>query len=425
MVGDTETAPVLRSAEAGHALVLRVLREHADSLLRVAQRHSLCPDDAHDAYQRSVEIFLRHARRLRAEDAHRWIHTVCKHEAQRLREQRSRALAPEDHDFDRHEAWRLPTTDEQLASFDLMTRSAEALQALKPQEVRALWLRAQGHSYAEIAELEGWSATKVNRCVTEGRRSFLDRVADIASGAECRRWEPVLSALVDGEASAQQLAGVRPHLRHCPACRAHVRALHDSNRAVAALLPVPLVAAAPDAGGGLLARVYETLTGLQDRFALSATKLQMGTEASLSAKVAVAAAGAAMIGGGGVALERAMDEPQPRAAAAATKAAARQRVAAPATTLSRPAPDVPRSTGATAARPVRRTVTRSEASRRTARTEFRVRRPAATTASAAAETAAAEFAAAPQPTAATAAATPAPSPSRDVRTAEAEFGGGG
>ena len=104
----------------------------------------------------------------------------------------------------------MPTPDERLASFDLVGRAAEALQRLKPQELRALWLKAQGHSYNEISALTGWSYTKVNRCLTEGRRSFLSRYANIESGAECARWLPVLSAMVDGEASARAAHGVAP-----------------------------------------------------------------------------------------------------------------------------------------------------------------------------------------------------------------------
>jgi hypothetical protein len=49
----------VRSAAAAEALLLDVVRRHADALLRVARSHSLCDDDAHDAYQRSLEQFLR------------------------------------------------------------------------------------------------------------------------------------------------------------------------------------------------------------------------------------------------------------------------------------------------------------------------------------------------------------------------------
>ena len=33
----------------------------------------------------------------------------------------------------------------------------------------ALILQAQGYSYAEIQQLCGWTYTKVNRCLAEGR----------------------------------------------------------------------------------------------------------------------------------------------------------------------------------------------------------------------------------------------------------------
>jgi len=37
-----------------------------------------------------------------------------------------------------------PSPEERLLSFDMVSRSAEALKRLKPQELRALWLRAEG-----------------------------------------------------------------------------------------------------------------------------------------------------------------------------------------------------------------------------------------------------------------------------------------
>ncbi len=423
MAGAIRERAVLRGPEAAQALVLDVLREHADSLLRVARRHSLCSDDAQDAYQRSLEIFLRHAATLRADDAYKWVHTVVKHEAMRLREQRTRHVTADEVDLDGHVASRLPTADERVASFDLMTRSAEALQRLKPQELRALWLRAQGHSYHEIAEITQWTPTKVNRCLTEGRRSFLARYDDIATGAECRRWEAVLSAMVDGDASPKDLVGVRPHLRHCPACRAHVRALRESATGLAAVLPVPLMAAAPD-HGGLLARAFEAAAGIQERVVVSATKLQAGVEASLGAKVAVVAASAAAIGGGGVALERATHAP---ARPASVEAAQPRSAPAPAT-IGRPAPDVPRALPSRAPRPAT-TVSRRETVRRTTRSEFGVGGTEASTASRSSSTASREFeqpvSSAPQASTASVAPIEAPpTASRNERTAAAEFGGG-
>ena len=43
------------------------------------RRYSLCADDAHDAYQRGLEILMRHAARLDPERAAGWLHTVVNH----------------------------------------------------------------------------------------------------------------------------------------------------------------------------------------------------------------------------------------------------------------------------------------------------------------------------------------------------------
>src|SRR4051812_7110571 len=79
--------------------------------------------------------------------------------------------------------------------------------------------------------------TKVNRSLAEGRARFLRRFSDIDSGAACASWSAVLSAIVDGEATADDLARVRPHLRHCSACRATLRELSDGQPAFGALVP--------------------------------------------------------------------------------------------------------------------------------------------------------------------------------------------
>jgi hypothetical protein len=38
--------------------VIATLAEHGASMLALARRYSLCLDDAHDAYQRAVEILI-------------------------------------------------------------------------------------------------------------------------------------------------------------------------------------------------------------------------------------------------------------------------------------------------------------------------------------------------------------------------------
>lgn len=305
------------------ALVMEVVREHADGLLRFAGRHSLCGDDAQDAYQRALEIMLRHAHRLDPERAPSWLRTVVKHEALAIRRARQRDMGPAELDIERLESRTTPSPDERAASFETVSRTAEALRRLKPQEVRALWLRAQGNSYEEIAQITGWTRTKVNRCLYEGRRSFLERYAGIESGAECERWAPLLSSLVDGEATRDELVELRPHLRACQPCRAVVRELHRSSAPLGVLLPaLPLAVAEHqvEPAGHLFVKVYDTATAwLGERAASSFVRAQLAVDAlsaSAGKLTAVAAASAAVAGGGVVALDRAVPDGPARSGAA-------------------------------------------------------------------------------------------------------------
>ncbi|MEJ7797575.1 MAG: sigma-70 family RNA polymerase sigma factor [Solirubrobacteraceae bacterium] len=298
---------------AAEDLILRTIAAHADSLLRTARRHSICVDDAQDAYQRALEIFMGHAHRLDSARAAGWLHVVVKREAQAVRRERQKLLMSTEVDLDGHEA-QLPTPEERLLSFDMVNRSAEALKRLKPQELRALWLRAQGHSYSDIGAITGWSYTKVNRCLTEGRQSFLKRYEGIESGAECRRWLPVLSAMVDGEATPEQVLDARPHLRNCPGCRATLKALRDSSTPLAVVLPVPLLVVEVGTGdhvSHLLMRLYEGIAGgLHERAVNSFTRTQALVEATAAGKVAAVAASAAAVAGGGYAsIDRAIERP--------------------------------------------------------------------------------------------------------------------
>ena len=78
------------------------------------------------------------------------------------------------------------------------------MRALKPQELRALTLLAEGYSYAEIGEITGYSPTKVNRCLAEGRERFRRLVARSEDGSRCAELRPLLSAFCDGEAKPER-----------------------------------------------------------------------------------------------------------------------------------------------------------------------------------------------------------------------------
>ncbi|HSD79869.1 MAG TPA: sigma-70 family RNA polymerase sigma factor [Solirubrobacteraceae bacterium] len=293
-------------------MVLDLVTRHAESLLRVARRYSYCADDAQDAYQRAMEILLRHVHRLDPARAGGWLHTVVKHEALAVRAQRARLVGTDAADLDRLENRTAPSPEERVISIERVGRAAEALRQLKAQEAKAIWLKAAGDSYAEICARTGWTYTKVNRCLAEGRRSFLERYAGIESGEACRQWEPLLSAIVDGEAGADDLLQARIHLRNCASCRATMRQLRLARGPLALLLPAVVLPTADDtaaatveATAGALARIWEWLvTATHDRAAGGAVRLQTLVDAATNHKVAAVAASAAALAGGGVAVEQ-------------------------------------------------------------------------------------------------------------------------
>jgi RNA polymerase sigma factor (sigma-70 family) len=212
------------------ARVEAVLRRHHGRLLWIARRWSGSADDAEDALQRAMEIYVRRLDSLDPATELAWLKVVVRNEAIAIRRGRSDG-APLDGD---ELTERLPSpgaaVDERAERDERLARSLEALARLKPDERTALLLKAEGFSYREIGERLGWTYTKVNRAITEGRRRFLGVFANIESGEECERFAPTLLALVQGAAPADDVIALRPHLRHCAACRATVRELHASRR---------------------------------------------------------------------------------------------------------------------------------------------------------------------------------------------------
>ena len=217
-----------------------------------------------------------------------------KHEAWALRRQRERHSPVTDDGELRDRPAPTAVTHEQAERLERLRLGAEALGHLKPHEVRALRLKAEGFSYREICAMTGWSYTKVNRLLTEGRQAFLRRVSGIERGADCARYEALLSALADGEASAEQLATLRPHMRTCLSCRARLREFRATPERVAALVPPAALVAA--GGGGPLRNLLESMVGASER-------LHAAAELATGQKIAAVAASAAALAGGGSAID--------------------------------------------------------------------------------------------------------------------------
>jgi RNA polymerase sigma factor (sigma-70 family) len=213
--------PRRKIEEVAVALVAR----HGAKVLATARRYAATPQDAEDAYQRGLEILLRKAPNTNEDDLLPWLKTVVMHEAFALHRQRQRYSPLTDDGRLGERPTSATITHDQAERHERLRQGAEALAGLKPQQIRALQLRALGYSYREICQLTNWTHTKVNRCLTEGRRALARRLATIESGSECAKLKPFLVVLADGDSSAADFAVLRRHLSSCLECRARLRSL--------------------------------------------------------------------------------------------------------------------------------------------------------------------------------------------------------
>jgi RNA polymerase sigma factor (sigma-70 family) len=278
---------------------LELIARHGSQILATARRYSSTPEDAEDAYQRGLEILLTKAPTTREEELVPWLKTVVKHEAFAIRRQRERHTPTSD---DGHLA-EPPTgeaaTHDQAERLERLRQGAEAMGRLKPQEIRCLLLKAEGFSYREICDRTGFSYTKVNRCLTEGRRAFVERLAGIEAGSECERLRPLVSLLADGELSRDELRRLRPHLKSCLACRALLAEYRAVPPRVAALLPPAAFVAAAGDGDAVRGALESLLGTAQERIAALGERAHAATELGTGGKLAAVAASAAALAGGG------------------------------------------------------------------------------------------------------------------------------
>lgn len=166
--------------DAARATLLdHLLQRHGARLRRQAARNSSLPVDAEDALQDACLRFLRsYNGPVDLSAALPWLLLAVKHSAWKLGARRRRcealvALSPTDSSDGEQPT--LTALDERPGPAERAERSERlaerrsALAQLKPDERTALLLFALGYSYREIAARQGWTYTKVNRCLAEGR----------------------------------------------------------------------------------------------------------------------------------------------------------------------------------------------------------------------------------------------------------------
>jgi len=163
--------PAAVSLDRSRAAV-ELLAAAGPRLRRVARRASLCADDAEDAIQRALLILLTKAPPIEGERLAAWMTVVTRREALAVR--RSRAPLADPGCFDATPSDR-PGPRERAERAEEVAEARRELAALRPAQRLAILLQAQGYSYAEICSLCGWSYTKLNRSLAEGRAALRER----------------------------------------------------------------------------------------------------------------------------------------------------------------------------------------------------------------------------------------------------------
>lgn len=168
------------------AILDELMRSHRRELRGQAYTHSAKNQNVGDALDDAAVAFLRFYKGGPGDEALRYM-LVCVRTAAWEIDRRRRLV--ERHDqalfFDRGSAEdrfrRFPDhrvdPQEQIERLELTEVRKDLLAQLKPDERTAIAMFAYGFSYEEIGRRKGWTYTKVNRCLAEGRERLRELLA--------------------------------------------------------------------------------------------------------------------------------------------------------------------------------------------------------------------------------------------------------
>jgi RNA polymerase sigma factor (sigma-70 family) len=149
---------------AVHRLAAELFAEKRPYLLRIARNNSRREADAHDAVQEAFAEFIATYDPARGSPPLAWLTLALKRICWKLGAARATEYEP--------------TVLEEMSVADSLDpalrvvageEARRRLGRLKPDERRAVSLHAAGFTYLEIGRRYGWTHTKVNRCLYEGR----------------------------------------------------------------------------------------------------------------------------------------------------------------------------------------------------------------------------------------------------------------
>jgi DNA-directed RNA polymerase specialized sigma24 family protein len=159
-------------------LATELYAEGRDYLLAIARANATGEADAEEALQEAFVSFIRHFDPARGAPPLAWLTLTLKRACwgKRRKAHLDRYAGQEAEPGGGELGFVLESVPSPITGpEELAIRRDGArrrLACLKPDQRTALILQAAGYSYTEIGARRGWSYTKVNRCVNEGRAAL-------------------------------------------------------------------------------------------------------------------------------------------------------------------------------------------------------------------------------------------------------------
>jgi RNA polymerase sigma factor (sigma-70 family) len=229
----SDVAPFLAQRQRSDRAFERLYRRHAGDVYRYALVVLRNPADAEDVTQTTfLNAFRAYERGERPRSPQNWLiaiaHNVCR---QRFRQSAGR---PNEIAFD-EELHESAVDDEQPISAEDIRR---ALGYLPFSQRAALVMRElEGRSYAEIAEILGFSLSAVETLIFRARRALREQ---LESSLTCSEAELAVSRQLDGRLSRKERGALRAHLRECDDCSRFARSQRAQRGALRSLAAIPL-----------------------------------------------------------------------------------------------------------------------------------------------------------------------------------------
>jgi RNA polymerase sigma factor (sigma-70 family) len=175
---DSRPRPEDIQAQRAGALEVFIAQRRSELLAHI-RRHLKDRSQAEDVLADACVQFMRFWNPGHPENPMPWMSVVAKRLAwEANRKLRRRAIRtrplradPGDPTIEDLAAAEVPDPAESAERTEAQAQVVPLIEDLKPDERTALLLLGLGCSYAEIGELRGWTQTKVNRCIAEGREA--------------------------------------------------------------------------------------------------------------------------------------------------------------------------------------------------------------------------------------------------------------